>query len=162
METLVDELCIKLKELEGGSSRNEKEESKKSSDEPKTNLEALTPRDRALRYYAAFPALQSVSIKKSSPQKNFANSNNNKNNGISLHNNKNNSARNKKTKMSLVSIIMSPYLFDVLYSYHCSKLLFFSFFRALNHNNQKIKKALDSLNQWNGREKKNVNWNSIN
>ncbi|CAL1688318.1 unnamed protein product [Lasius platythorax] len=101
VETLVDELCIKLKELEGGSSRNEKEESKKSSDEPKTNLEALTPRDRALRYYAAFPALQSVSIKKSSPQKNFANSNNNKNNGISLHNNKNNSARNKKTKMSL-------------------------------------------------------------
>lgn len=103
MDALVDELCIKLKELEGGSSYNEREESK-SRDEPKTNLEALTPRDKALRYYAAFPALQSVSIKKTSAQKdrNFANSNNNKNHGINLHN-KNNSARNKKTKMSIVS-----------------------------------------------------------
>lgn len=109
METLVDELCIKLKELEGGSSRNEKEESKNSNDEPKTNLEALTPRDRALRYYAAFPALQSVSIKKS-PQKNFA-----KSIGITFYNNKNNSARNKKTKMSVVSIMFS-YLFETLYS----------------------------------------------
>lgn len=101
---MVDELCIKLKELEGGSSYDETEEFKKSHDEPKTNLEALTPRDRALRYYAAFPALQSVSIKKTPAQKdrNFANSNNNKNYGINLHN-KNNSARNKKTKMSIVS-----------------------------------------------------------
>lgn len=101
----MDELCIKLKELEGGSSYNEKEESKKSPDEPKTNLEALTPHDRTLRYYAAFPALQSVPIKKSPAQKdkNFANSNNNKNYGINLHN-KNNSARNRKTKMSIVSI----------------------------------------------------------
>ncbi|XP_029160148.1 uncharacterized protein KIAA0232-like [Nylanderia fulva] len=116
VETLVDELCIKLKELEGGSSRNEKEESKKSSDEPKTNLEALTPRDRALRYYAAFPALQSASIKKS-PHKNFANSTNNKTItiGINFHNNKNNSARNKKTKMSinLVSIV-SLFVFEAL------------------------------------------------
>lgn len=100
-------MCIKLKELEGGSSYNEKEESKKSRDESKTNLETLTPRDRALRYYAAFPALQSVPIKKTPAQKdkNFANSNNNKNYGVNL-NNKNNSARNKKTKMSIVSIIL--------------------------------------------------------
>lgn len=100
VETLVDELCIKLKELEGGSSHDEKEESKKSSAEPKTNLEALTPRDRALRYYAAFPSLESVSIKKFS-LKNSVNSNNNKDNGINLHNNKNNSAYNKKNKMSI-------------------------------------------------------------
>lgn len=127
METLVDELCIKLKELEGGSSHDEKEESKKSNDEPKTNLEALTPRDRALRYYAAFPSLESVSIKKFSV-KNFANSNNNKNNGINSHNNKNNSTCNKKTKMSIVSITL-PYLFGILYSYQYSKLLLlFSFF----------------------------------
>lgn len=102
VDALVDELCIKLKELEGGSSYNEKEDSMKSCDEPETNLEALTPRDRALRYYAAFPALQSVSIKKTPAQKdrNFANSNNNKTYGINLHN-KNNSSRNKKTKMSI-------------------------------------------------------------
>ncbi|XP_018354596.1 PREDICTED: uncharacterized protein LOC108755811 [Trachymyrmex septentrionalis] len=101
VDALVDELCIKLKELEGGS-YDEREESEKSCDEPKTNLEALTLRDKALRYYAAFPALQSVSFIKTSPQKdrNFANSNNNKNYEINLHN-KNKSARNKKTKMSI-------------------------------------------------------------
>jgi len=130
VETLVDELCIKLKELEGGSSHDEKEESKKSSDEPKTNLEALTPRDRALRYYAAFPSLESVSIKKFS-FKNFANSNNNKDNGINLHNNKNNSAYNKKTKMSIVSITLL-YLFGILYNYQYGKLLF-SFFPFLEY-----------------------------
>ncbi|XP_011861591.1 PREDICTED: uncharacterized protein LOC105558500 [Vollenhovia emeryi] len=99
VDALVDELCVKLKELEGGSSYDEQEESMKTCDEPETNLEALTPRDRALRYYAAFPALQS--IKKSTAQKdrNLANSNN-KNYGINLHN-KNNSVRNKKTKMSV-------------------------------------------------------------
>lgn len=103
IETLVDELCIKLKELEGGSSNDENEESKKSVDESKINLEALTPRDRALKYYAAFPALQSVSIKKFSPRKerNLTNCINNKNNGINLHNNKNNKVRNKKTRMSI-------------------------------------------------------------
>lgn len=103
-------MCIKLKELEGGSSNDEKEESKKSNDElnSKTNFEALTPRDRALKYYAAFPALQSVSIKKFSPRKerNFASYYNNKNSDINIHNNKNNKARNKKTKMSIVSIII--------------------------------------------------------
>ncbi|XP_024885190.1 uncharacterized protein LOC112463204 isoform X1 [Temnothorax curvispinosus] len=102
VDALVDELCVKLKELEGGSSYDEEEESKKSHDEPETNLETLTSRDKALRYYAAFPALQSVSIKKTPAQKdrNFANSNNNKNYGINLHN-KNNNACNKKTKMSI-------------------------------------------------------------
>jgi len=99
---------MKLKELERGSLHDEKDESIKSNHEPKTNLEALTPRDRALRYYAAFPALQSKSIKQFSSRKDkdFATNNNNKNNKINLHNNRNNRARNKKTKMSIVSIII--------------------------------------------------------
>ncbi|XP_012522548.1 uncharacterized protein LOC105828638 [Monomorium pharaonis] len=100
VDALVDELCIKLKELEGGSSYDEQEDSMKSCDEPKTNLEALTPRDRALRYYAAFPALQSIKKTPVQKERKFANSNNNKTYGNNLHN-KNNSSRNKKTRMSI-------------------------------------------------------------
>lgn len=109
VETLVDELCTKLKDLEGGGSHDEKEESKKLDSESKTtNLEVLTPRDRALRYYAAFPALQPTSLKKFSQRKdkNFGNNNNNNNadyyKSINYNNNKNNNkARNKKTKMPI-------------------------------------------------------------
>ncbi|XP_020286112.1 uncharacterized protein LOC109853966 isoform X2 [Pseudomyrmex gracilis] len=103
VETLVDELCMKIRELDGKNSCNEREE--QINNESKTNLE-LSPRDKALRYYTAFPALQSVSIKKFSQRKdrNLANKNNNKNNGISLHNTKNTNYRNKKSKMSVVNI----------------------------------------------------------
>lgn len=107
METLVEELCTKLRDLEGGDSHDEKEESKKLDSESKTNLEVLTPRDRALRYYAAFPALQPTSLKKFSQRKDktFGNNNNNNNtdSSINYNNNKNNSkTRNKKTKMPIV------------------------------------------------------------
>lgn len=112
VETLVDELCTKLRDLEGGGSNEIKEESNKQDSENKANLEALTPRDRALRYYAAFPALQPATLKKFSQRKdrnfginnnnNSSNNNNNKINGISYNNNKNNNkSRNKKTKMSI-------------------------------------------------------------
>lgn len=110
METLVDELCMKLRDLEGSGSDEKEEDFKKSDGENKTNLESLTPRDRALRYYAAFPALQSTTLKKFSQRKdrNFGNNNNNNNNkinGVNYNNNKNASkSRNKKTKMSIVSI----------------------------------------------------------
>jgi len=69
--------------------------------------------------------LQSVSIKKTAQKdRNFANSNNNKNYGINLHN-KNNSVRNKKTKMSIVCIKVFFYSFQILYSYRYSKPYFF-------------------------------------
>ncbi|XP_015435469.1 PREDICTED: uncharacterized protein LOC107191036 isoform X2 [Dufourea novaeangliae] len=119
VETLVDELCMKLRDLEGGGSSDKEDESKKSDCESKTSLESLTPRDRALRYYAAFPALQPTTLKKVSQRKdrivannnnnnnnNIINSNNNNNNnqinGVNYNNNKNNNkSRNKKTKMSI-------------------------------------------------------------
>ncbi|XP_076636401.1 uncharacterized protein LOC143349210 [Colletes latitarsis] len=110
VETLVDELCMKLRDLEGGGSNEKEEESAESDGKDKTNLELLTPRDRALRYYAAFPALQPTTIKKFSQRKdrNFGNNNNNNNNnnnkinGVNYNNNKNNNkSRNKKTKMSI-------------------------------------------------------------
>ncbi|KAK1127588.1 hypothetical protein K0M31_004119 [Melipona bicolor] len=107
VETLVDELCMKLRDLEGGGSDEKEEEFKKSDGENKTSLESLTPRDRALRYYAAFPALQPTTLKKFSQRKdrNFGNNNNNNNNkinGVNYNNNKNaNKSRNKKTKMSI-------------------------------------------------------------
>ncbi|XP_017881043.1 uncharacterized protein LOC108625490 [Ceratina calcarata] len=110
VETLVDELCTKLRDLEGGGSDEKEEEYNKSDSENKPNLESLTPRDRALRYYAAFPALQPTTLKKFSQKrdKNFGNNNNNNNNnnnkanGVSYNNNKNtNKSRNKKTKMSI-------------------------------------------------------------
>lgn len=109
MESLVDELCAKLRDLEGGDSNDDKDECRKTEGEPKTSLESLTPRDRALRYYAAFPALQPATPKKSThrKEKNFGNTNNNniKNNGLN-NNNKNasNKTRQKKSKMSIVSI----------------------------------------------------------
>lgn len=133
VETLVDELCMKLRDLEGGGSDEKEEEFKKSNDENKTNLESLTPRDRALRYYAAFPALQPTTLKKFSQKKdrNFGNNNNNNNNkinGVNYNNNKNtNKSRNKKQKCLLV----------------------------LTHEDQKRKKVLDLLNQWNLKERKN-------
>ncbi|XP_012241515.1 uncharacterized protein LOC100743144 isoform X2 [Bombus impatiens] len=108
VETLVDELCMKLRDLEGSGSDEKEEDFKKSDGENKTNLESLTPRDRALRYYAAFPALQPTTLKKFSQRKdrNFGNNNNNNNNnkinGVNYNNNKNASkSRNKKTKMSI-------------------------------------------------------------
>ncbi|KAI4504053.1 hypothetical protein M0802_000524 [Mischocyttarus mexicanus] len=107
VETLVDELCTKLRDLEGGGSHDEKEESRKLDSESKTNLEVLTPFDRALRYYAAFPALQPTSLKTFSQRKDktFGNNNNNNNNtnsSINYNNNKNsNKAYNTKTKMPI-------------------------------------------------------------
>lgn len=118
VETLVDELCMKLRDLEGGGSDETKEESKNTDDENKANLESLTPRDKALRYYAAFPALQPATLKKFPQRKdrscgnnnnnnnnsnnNNNNNNNNKLNGVNYNNNKNNNkSRNKKTKMSI-------------------------------------------------------------
>ncbi|KOC68269.1 Uncharacterized protein KIAA0232 [Habropoda laboriosa] len=117
VETLVDELCMKLRDLEGGGTDEKKEEFNKSDGENKPNLESLTPRDRALRYYAAFPALQPTTLKKFSQRKdrNFGNNNNininnnnnnnnnnNKINGVNYNNNKNNNkTRNKKTKMPI-------------------------------------------------------------
>ncbi|CAK9805965.1 Uncharacterized protein KIAA0232 [Anthophora quadrimaculata] len=118
VETLVDELCMKLRDLEGGGTDEKKEEFNKSDGENKPNLESLTPRDRALRYYAAFPALQPTTLKKFSQRKdrtfgnnnninihnnnNNNNNNNNKINGVNYNNNKNNNkTRNKKTKMPI-------------------------------------------------------------
>lgn len=105
---------MKLRDLEGGGSDETKEEFKKSDGENKTNLEPLTPRDRALRYYAAFPALQPTTLKKFSQRKdrnfgNTSNNNNNKINGVNYNNNKNNNkSRNKKPKISIVRNKVQP------------------------------------------------------
>lgn len=108
VESLVDELCAKLRDLEGGNSKNETEDHK--VEEPKPALETLTPQDRALRYYAAFPALQPATPKKFPPRKDkitATNNINNNNNNISNNNrngcvgSKNNKNRQKKTKMSI-------------------------------------------------------------
>lgn len=128
METLVDELCMKLRDLEGGGSDEKEEEFKKSNDENKTNLESLTPRDRALRYYAAFPALQPTTLKKFSQKKdrNFGNNNNNNNkiNGVNYNNNKNtNKSRNKKTKMSIVSIYIIIFNLNIALYYRRKYLM---------------------------------------
>lgn len=69
IETLVDELCTKLRDLEGGDINDNKVDCHKIEDKNKNNnnnnnFESLTPRDRALRYYAAFPALQPSTPKK--------------------------------------------------------------------------------------------------
>ncbi|XP_015585439.1 uncharacterized protein LOC107263102 isoform X2 [Cephus cinctus] len=93
VESLVDELCAKLRELEGGGSSDEKEECKKTEVESKAAFESLTPRDKALRYYAAFPALQPATPKKFSQRKDRNVGNNNSNNKINC-NNKNNSKNN--------------------------------------------------------------------
>lgn len=117
METLVDELCAKLRDLEGGASKTDEENLEKDV-ATKPALETLTPQDRALRYYAAFPALQPATPKKFQHRKdknlgpnivNNNNSNNNINNNNSNNNrngigNKNNKNRQKKTKMSIVSL----------------------------------------------------------
>ena len=111
MESLVDELCDKLRDLEGGDSNDDKDECRKTEGEPKTSLESLTPRDRALRYYAAFPALQPATPKKSlhRKEKNFGNTNINniKTHGINNNNNNNKNtsdkARQRRKKMSIVS-----------------------------------------------------------
>ncbi|XP_023287696.1 uncharacterized protein LOC105703743 isoform X2 [Orussus abietinus] len=105
IEPLVDELCAKLRELEGGGSTDDREECKTTETEPKPTLESLTPRDRALRYYAAFPALQPATPKKFSQRKdrNPGNNANNRNHANNINNNKNhsNKIRHKKTKMSI-------------------------------------------------------------
>lgn len=114
VETLVDELCAKLRDLEGGASKTDEENLEKDV-ATKPALETLTPQDRALRYYAAFPALQPATPKKFQHRKdknlgpnivNNNNSNNNINNNNSNNNrngigNKNNKNRQKKTKMSI-------------------------------------------------------------
>lgn len=106
----MDELCSKLKELEGGASDDSKDDCKTLDGEPKMALESLTPRDRALRYYAAFPALQPATPKKFSHKKDRIFGNNNNNNNA---NNINNKVRNnnKKTKMSIVSCFIMRILF---------------------------------------------------
>ncbi|XP_046750011.1 uncharacterized protein LOC124413466 isoform X1 [Diprion similis] len=99
VESLVDELCLRLRELEGGGSDDKKDDRKKLDGEPKMALESLTPRDRALRYYAAFPALQPATPKKFSHKKDRISINNNNTNNCSNINNK--ARSNKKTKMSI-------------------------------------------------------------
>ncbi|XP_043269222.1 uncharacterized protein [Venturia canescens] len=106
VESLVDELCAKLRDLEGVDSNDDKDECRKTDGQPKTSLESLTPRDRALRYYAAFPALQPATPKKSvhRKDKNFGNTNNNniKNHGLNdINKNASNKTRQKKSKMSV-------------------------------------------------------------
>lgn len=108
---MVDELCAKLRDLEGVDSNDEKDECRKTDGQPKTSLESLTPRDKVLRYYAAFPALQPATPKKSlhRKDKNFGNTNNN--NNIKNHgfNNINKNASNKTTrqKKSKMSVVVS-------------------------------------------------------
>lgn len=136
IETLVDELCAKLRDLEGGDiDDNNTVDCHKIETKKSNNFESLTPRDRALRYYAAFPALQPSTPKKITQIKdnkyNSINSLNNKyrnNNGLNgkklnknindKHNNSNNNINKinhkerqikKKTKMSIVSIIKRKY-----------------------------------------------------
>ncbi|XP_063993011.1 uncharacterized protein LOC135170849 isoform X2 [Diachasmimorpha longicaudata] len=119
IESLVDELCAKLRNLEGGGNNDDQDESRKLDDGTKSStFESLTPRDRALRYYAAFPALQPATPKKAihKKDKNLGNINNNNKNrsiGVNVSNNKknsnknnisttsNNKPRHKKTKMSV-------------------------------------------------------------
>lgn len=127
---MVDELCAKLRDLEGGGRSNEnKEECRKiDGEENNTALETLTPRDRALRYYAAFPALQPTTPKKTIYKKDKNSSgtinNNYKNringvNSVNGNNNKNSNkyndsnhnfclsntrGRHRKSKMPIVSI----------------------------------------------------------
>ena len=153
METLVDELCAKLKDLEGGDSKNEQDELKTATDgEAKVPFETLTPRDRALRYYAAFPALQPTTPKKFPPRKernlnnnnnniinnnnnnnnsNYNNNNNKKNNGISNSNNKNNNnkTRQKKNKSSIVSITTETFIDEIPNAFINKSLIIY---RSLN------------------------------
>ncbi|XP_034949074.1 uncharacterized protein [Chelonus insularis] len=115
VESLVDELCAKLRDLEGSeANEKEEEECRKIEGEPKSNFEALTPRDRALRYYAAFPALQPTTPKRNihRKDKNFGAANNknrniglttattNKNNNNNKNHNNNNNHKNHKNKNS--------------------------------------------------------------
>ncbi|XP_016841260.1 uncharacterized protein LOC100119957 isoform X2 [Nasonia vitripennis] len=103
VETLVDELCAKLRDLEGGDSKDEQEELKTATDgEAKVPFETLTPRDRALRYYAAFPALQPTTPKKFPHRKerNLSNNNNNNNNNYNNNNNNNNNNNKKSNGIS--------------------------------------------------------------
>ncbi|KAJ8687207.1 hypothetical protein QAD02_023001 [Eretmocerus hayati] len=59
IESLVDELCAKLKDLEGSNTKNNEDDLKTATHgDSKVPFETLNPRDQALRYYAAFPALQ--------------------------------------------------------------------------------------------------------
>ncbi|XP_012260951.2 uncharacterized protein LOC105688889 isoform X2 [Athalia rosae] len=114
VESLVDELCSRLRELEGGSSDDEKDNVETLNGEPKMALELLAPRDRALRYYAAFPALQPATPKKFSHKKDRASGQNNVNNS---NNNISNKARNnKKTKMS-ITIAGRPEEKDMSYGF---------------------------------------------
>ncbi|XP_058796219.1 uncharacterized protein LOC131667055 isoform X1 [Phymastichus coffea] len=120
VESLVDELCAKLRDLEGSDTKDDQKELKTATEaEAQVPYETLTPQDRALRYYAAFPALQPTTPKKSLHRKeritsnnnnnnnNFNNNNNKKNNGLSNNNNKNNNnkARQKKNKVTIATEI---------------------------------------------------------
>ncbi|KAF7998302.1 hypothetical protein HCN44_009700 [Aphidius gifuensis] len=89
IETLVDELCAKLRDLEGGDiDDNTTVDCHKIEAKKNNNFESLTPRDRALRYYAAFPALQPSTPKKITQIKdNKYNSINNLNNNKYRNNN---------------------------------------------------------------------------
>ncbi|XP_015122330.1 uncharacterized protein LOC107044805 isoform X2 [Diachasma alloeum] len=119
VESLVDELCAKLRNLEGGRTNDDKDECRKLEDDTKSStFESLTPRGRALRYYAAFPALQSATPKKAIYKKDenldtINNNNKNRTIGLNANNNKknsnknsisttsNNKSRHKNTKMSI-------------------------------------------------------------
>lgn len=112
---MVDELCLRLRELEGGGGGGPGSDEKKDAGntldgEQNMALESLTPRDRALRYYAAFPALQPATPKKFSHKKDRITGNNNNanvnGNGNNINNNK--ARNNKKTKMSIVRFREAP------------------------------------------------------
>lgn len=124
VDSLVDELCAKLRDLEGGGTNDAKDECRKPENDTKSSsFESLTPRDRALRYYAAFPALQPATPKKTihKKDKNLGTTNNNKHRhrtiGVNGNNNKNSNNKtsisttsndktcHKKNKMSIVSTI---------------------------------------------------------
>ena len=146
----MDELCIKLRDLEGIDAKTEQDQSKTATNGEAIPFESLNPRDQALRYYAAFPALQSTTPKKlrqkQRKDQNLINNNNNLNNnnqntiknnnnkksiGVNSCKNKNNKARQKKNKIFLVSymFIIMNYIFFCLFLW-----VFIVISRSLNQN----------------------------
>lgn len=138
VESLVDELCAKLKDLEGGGDVADQLKTASNIEEETEHLpETLTSQDQAPAYYSAFPALESSLLSKNSywEEKNFYNNNssnvnfnnnNNNNNHCSFNNNKNskkskslaennnkiNRSHQRKSKLEFVSILLQHfYLF---------------------------------------------------
>jgi hypothetical protein len=98
-------LCAKLRDLEGGDSKDEQEELSTATDaEAKVPFETLTPRDRALRYYAAFPALQPITPKKF-PYRKERNLSNSSSSSSSINNNNKNNNNNNKIIIIIIIVI---------------------------------------------------------